>query len=100
MIIFRADRNHDQRISPEELKQQIHENTKKHLEEGRQDSESLFQKVDENGDGLIKWNEYKAHFMVKNNMIDESHAIEHANQHSENLDSNCGVFTDLSEYFA
>lgn len=88
---FRADKDHDGYLTADELKHQIRENTKQHLQEGRKTSDQLFQQVDGNGDGLINWIEYKTYFLVKNDLVDKDHAAKHANEHSDNMDNDCGL---------
>ncbi|KAI6185036.1 45 kDa calcium-binding protein [Aphelenchoides bicaudatus] len=84
----RADKDQDNRLSADELKHQIQENTKEHLADGRRQAEQLFQQVDENGDGIVSWDEYKAHFLVKNKIVDKEHAKEHVKEHGDSMDKN------------
>jgi len=90
----RADTDKDGRLNATELKAQILQNTQHHLKEGRESSERRFQEVDENGDGVISWDEYKAHYLVEKNVVDKEHAKKHAADHTDNLDSGTRYLLD------
>uniref|UniRef100_A0AC34GWS7 EF-hand domain-containing protein n=1 Tax=Panagrolaimus sp. ES5 TaxID=591445 RepID=A0AC34GWS7_9BILA len=48
----KADKDSNEKITKEELKAQIIENTNKHLEDGKKEAEESFQEVDSDGDGM------------------------------------------------
>ncbi|KAI6178896.1 45 kDa calcium-binding protein [Aphelenchoides besseyi] len=89
-----ADEDSDGKLSKDELKSQLLSNVRRHLEKARNNSEAIFQQVDTNGDGLVSWNEYKAHFMVAKKIVDADHAKKHAEDHSENMDANSRFMID------
>ncbi|KAI1727498.1 EF-hand domain pair domain-containing protein [Ditylenchus destructor] len=76
----KADTNVDGKLNEEELKQQIIANTNHHLDEAKEESNNIFQTIDENGDGKITWNEYKTHFIVEKGLVDQEHAKDHADK--------------------
>jgi Ca2+-binding EF-hand superfamily protein len=51
--LFRADVNHDKRVSKEELVNYVFKNVQKHLQEAKQKNSKLFVLIDSNQDGQI-----------------------------------------------
>jgi Ca2+-binding EF-hand superfamily protein len=77
----KADKDFNQKITREELKAQIIENTNKHLKDGKKEAGKSFQEVDADGDGLVTWNEYLKKFVIEKGLVDKKHANEH-NEHT------------------
>jgi Ca2+-binding EF-hand superfamily protein len=73
----KADKDSNQKVSKEELKAQIIENTNKHLEDGKKEAEANFQEVDADGNGIVTWDEYLKKFIIEKGLVDKEHAQEH-----------------------
>ena len=73
----KADKNLDGKLSKTELKDQIIENTRHHLEEGRNEAERNFAEVDRNGDNIITWDEYFKKFIVEKGLVESDDADKH-----------------------
>uniref|UniRef100_A0A8R1IQD5 45 kDa calcium-binding protein n=1 Tax=Caenorhabditis japonica TaxID=281687 RepID=A0A8R1IQD5_CAEJA len=58
----KADTNMDDILTPQELKIQIQQNMKEHLEKSRKDSNAFFKLVDRDNDRSIVWEEFEPHF--------------------------------------
>jgi len=61
--LFRADGNHDGRLSQEELTNHVYKNIQMHLNEAKDKNTQLFLLIDTNQNGKITWQEYAALFI-------------------------------------
>ncbi|KAE9553008.1 hypothetical protein FO519_003769 [Halicephalobus sp. NKZ332] len=82
----KADKDSNGLLTKEELKNQIIENTNKHMEEGKKEADAAFQEVDSDGDGKVTWEEYQKKFLVEKNLVDKDHINEHE-EHSFDADA-------------
>ncbi|CAD5212149.1 unnamed protein product [Bursaphelenchus okinawaensis] len=97
-IMFRlADTDKDGRLSHDELFKKVKKNIRYHLDEGKREANKLFQQVDKNADGIIQWDEYKDHFMVKQNIASKDHVEDHKD-HDNHLDSDSRFVLDQEKY--
>lgn len=80
-----ADKDSNGLLTKDELKNQIVENTNKHMEEGKKEAEEAFQEVDADGNGKVTWDEYLKKFLVEKNLVDKNHINEH-DEHSFDAD--------------
>lgn len=59
-IFHRVDSNKDHLLDKQELQTWIHDRILEHYDAAKMDSDKVFEKVDIDKDGLIRWYEYKA----------------------------------------
>ncbi|CAD5216393.1 unnamed protein product [Bursaphelenchus xylophilus] len=97
-LMFRqSDTNKDGKLSQDELFRKVKKNIRSHLDEGKKESNKLFQLIDKNANGLVDWDEYKNHFMVKKNMASQEHVEDHQD-HDNHLDSDSRFALDQEKY--
>uniref|UniRef100_A0AC34QDU7 EF-hand domain-containing protein n=1 Tax=Panagrolaimus sp. JU765 TaxID=591449 RepID=A0AC34QDU7_9BILA len=76
-MFYKADVDSNGLLTKEELKNQIMENTRKHMDDGKKEAEEAFQEVDTDGDGKVTWEEYLKKFLLEKKLVDAEHINEH-----------------------
>ncbi|KAH9495901.1 45 kDa calcium-binding protein [Bulinus truncatus] len=75
-IVARADLNQDGFLSAEELEKWILNKMLEHFDTAKKENDMIFEHLDPDGDGFIKWKEYYVHFLLSRGNDPES-AVKH-----------------------
>ncbi|XP_068096691.1 45 kDa calcium-binding protein [Hyperolius riggenbachi] len=85
-IFSKVDRNHDKRISAQEMQNWIMEKTEEHFKEAVKENKLHFRAVDPDGDGFVSWDEYKIKFLASKGFNEEEIAEKVKNNEELKID--------------
>lgn len=85
-IFNKADQNSDRKLSVREIEEWIYQTALRHLDEAVEETRDVFHEIDQDGDGLLTWEEYHYHFLTDNKLMAPDKARSHKEEEHADLD--------------